>query len=388
MKLLIISPQASPLLTDAARVFRHIGYELQKRGHTVEYYLPKEAFSPLFQQTAELEQAIRIAPDIAQACRHKRYDMVIAPQAIGWCLSTFRKWLLPRKTKVASWHSGQTEFILDRAADYPAMLPLNPSPFQKFLTGLNSWGMRQAFKTQDGFFFTSIEERDWVQKRYPLESRKAIYLPNGVSNAFYFPERYGQTSATLKLLSVGPLPSHSKCLPATFTQLNQQNPELQLTLVNSGQPAEDLLQHFPPDMHASITIILEADEKALIAIYRAHDILILPTAVPGPPLTLLEGMASGLPVITSKGIGRQDLITHYQNGLLIPPEDANALLQALNHLLENPELCKQLGEAAYETASLYYTWRQVSDIFEEKLRQILHNKLPLPDWMIVTSNIK
>jgi|GEM_PF-2316697 len=383
MKLLIISPQANAPMTDAARVFLNIGYELQKRGHSVSYYLPRETASPLFRQTAELEEAIRIAPDIAQECRHKRYDVVIAPHAIGWCLATFRKWFLPRKTKIVSWHSGQTEFVAERAPETVKCL----SPRHHFIHGLNCWATRQAIKTQDGFFFTSLEERDWTQKRYPLESRKALYLPNGVSTAFFFPERHEREEGNQRLLSVGHWPSGVQYLSAAFTSLHAQYPTLQLSIVNAHAPADMLLQSFPPNTHERIRMIPDADEKTLTGLYQAHDILILPPSTLGPPLTLLEGMASALPIVASNGIGCQDLISHYQNGLLIPPNDENALIQALSHLLDNPELCRQLGLAAHETASLYYTWRQVSDIFEEKLRQILHNKLPLPDWMIVTSHV-
>ncbi len=383
MKLLIISPQANAPMTDAARVFLNIGYELQKRGHSVSYYLPRETAAPLFRQTAELEAAIRIAPEIAQECRHKRYDMVIAPHAVGWCLSTFRKWLLPRKTKMVSWHSGQAEFVSERTPETVNRL----SPFHNFLHGLNCWATRQAIKTQDGFFFTSLEERDWAQKRYPLESRKALYLPNGVSAAFYFKERHERTGETQNLLSVGHWPANAQCLSAAFTSLHAQYPALQLSIVNPLHPSDALLQTFPQNVHEHIRIVPDADEKTLIGLYQAHDILILPPSTQGPPLTLLEGMASALPIVASNGIGLQDLISHYQSGLLIPPNDENALIQALSHLLDNPELCRQLGQAAHETASLYYTWRQVSDIFEEKLRQILHNKLPLPDWMIVTSHV-
>jgi glycosyltransferase involved in cell wall biosynthesis len=385
MKLLIISPQANQPTTDAFQVFRNIGFELQKRGHSVDYYLPPANPKTLNPNTNYFEQAIRIAPNISQACKQKRYDIIIAPNASGWCLATFRKWLLPRKTKIVSWYSGQLAFIQDVQ---PTILShqKKSSPFTRWAEHLHDWIDRHTIKTQDGCFLSSVEERDWVHKKYPLESRKAIYLPNGASSVFYYPERYEQFQSAQKLLVMGTWQFDQPILDTVLIDLLKQTPNLQLSLLQPDCETETILKNIPQELHSAIRILPQVDEKTRIALYRDHDILILPNTPSGPPLILLEALASGLPIIATDGIGRKELIRHYENGLLIPPHDSNALKQSLNHLLENPELCRQLGEAAYETASLYYTWRQVSDIFEEKLRQILHNKLPLPDWMIVTSN--
>lgn len=69
--------------------------------------------------------------------------------------------------------------------------------------------------------------------------------------------------------------------------------------------------------------------------YRSSDLFVLPTLSDGFALTQLEAMAHGLPVITTPNCG--EVVTDGVDGLIVPASDSNALAEALQLLLQNPD---------------------------------------------------
>jgi glycosyltransferase involved in cell wall biosynthesis len=77
------------------------------------------------------------------------------------------------------------------------------------------------------------------------------------------------------------------------------------------------------------------------------DVLVVPSLVPeGFGLTVVEGMAAGLPVIAPDAGGPAELISDDVDGVLVPPRDTAALASALRHLAADPDERHRLGEAA------------------------------------------
>ena len=69
----------------------------------------------------------------------------------------------------------------------------------------------------------------------------------------------------------------------------------------------------------------------------------------GIPVALMEAMASGAAVVGTTVSGLPELIEHEVSGLLVPPNDAAALAEAIARLLDDPALRRRLGEAARQT---------------------------------------
>lgn len=82
-------------------------------------------------------------------------------------------------------------------------------------------------------------------------------------------------------------------------------------------------------------------------LYAAVDIVALPSYYrEGLPTALTEAAACGLPLITTDMPGCREVVTDGEDGLLIPPRDADALANAVARLLDSPALARQLGAAA------------------------------------------
>jgi glycosyltransferase involved in cell wall biosynthesis len=109
---------------------------------------------------------------------------------------------------------------------------------------------------------------------------------------------------------------------------------------------------------------LRDDVAALLA---GCDVFCLPSSAEGLPIVVLEAMAAGRPVVASAVGGTPELVVDGVTGLLVPPEDAVALADALSSLLGDADWSRALGEAGRERVrrefSLRATTARVIDLY-------------------------
>ena len=435
MKLLIISPSPDHPPRDAFRLFRALSEALSKRGHTVDYYIepgPAGAHQATRSFTPDAWQTVRrglgLLTRISGACRQRQYDFILTAGTLGWALAAMRQWLLPGQTRLLAWHGGHTALQRygsqghgrDRASsvhsadkteteikaktepqpqpqpqsDTETAIPNHASSHQTSSTsqnsraaGLHNWLCQQVLTTHDAHFFNTTEAPLRVLAEHPqINPKHLLYLPSGVGKVFYYPQRHPapeSASSDLptrqsapRLLLLGPWASDSLHLAESLRRVQQTHPNLQLTVAQAGIQGEALCAALPPPCQNTLTLLPSVSEAARIALFQQHDLYLQPAALEGGvPLSLLEAMAGSLPVIAEEAPGLRDVIQHYENGLLIPAQDANALEQSITHVLERPDLARTLGEAAYDHVTHYATWRQIADIFEDRLFQMLQNRL-------------
>lgn len=107
-------------------------------------------------------------------------------------------------------------------------------------------------------------------------------------------------------------------------------------------------------------------------LYASVDIVTLPSYYrEGVPTSLTEAAACGLPLITTDMPGCREVVTDGDDGLLIPPRDAEALASAIARLLDSPELAKRLGDAARAKALALFDERIVIQRTLEVYRALL-----------------
>jgi glycosyltransferase involved in cell wall biosynthesis len=81
-------------------------------------------------------------------------------------------------------------------------------------------------------------------------------------------------------------------------------------------------------------------------VYHKAHCLLLPSRAEGLSNVLLETMAFEMPVIATRISGTVDVIDHEKDGILIPPEDPEALANAMEFVIKNPEKSYHLGKSA------------------------------------------
>ncbi len=115
------------------------------------------------------------------------------------------------------------------------------------------------------------------------------------------------------------------------------------------------------------TGLLEDVRPALSAL----DLLLSTSRFEGLPLTLLEAMATSVPVVATAVGGVPELITHDQNGVLVESADATSLAEAVALLLEQPDRRRRLARAARATVAERFSSRAMQRRLEELYLQVL-----------------
>ncbi|HEY3235154.1 MAG TPA: glycosyltransferase family 4 protein [Polyangiaceae bacterium] len=99
-------------------------------------------------------------------------------------------------------------------------------------------------------------------------------------------------------------------------------------------------------------------------LYRRISVYVQPSVTEGFGIPILEAMAHGRPVIASEGAGGAEVLTHGEDGFVVPRRDPDAIAKHLRWFKENPEKIAQMGFNARETAKKY-TWEAVRSRYVE-----------------------
>ena len=149
-------------------------------------------------------------------------------------------------------------------------------------------------------------------------------------------------------------------MAVAFTRLAGSYPELQLQVLGAGVPEKNVQEDFPENIRSRISCVQGSNETETAAIFDAADVYILPSLFEGTPLTLIEAMMSGMPIVTTAASGMKDVINDGENGLLIPIRSPEALVCAVERLIKDESLRSRLGSMARSNALEHYTWDKVA----------------------------
>ena len=97
-----------------------------------------------------------------------------------------------------------------------------------------------------------------------------------------------------------------------------------------------------------ISLLGNLEREKLNEVYLNSDIFVLSSKWEGFPNVLLEAMSYGLPVVSTKVSGAEDLIEDGKSGFLVPVGDVKKLEEAILKLATDCDLRKRMGEAARE----------------------------------------
>jgi glycosyltransferase involved in cell wall biosynthesis len=113
--------------------------------------------------------------------------------------------------------------------------------------------------------------------------------------------------------------------------------------------------------------------------YAAFDAMILPSINEGTPVSAIEALAAGRPVVATRVGGVPDVVREGEDGFLVDPGDVQALADALETLARDPALRERLGAAGRERVIPRYRVSRLIDDVDAVYRELLTDQgLPLP----------
>jgi glycosyltransferase involved in cell wall biosynthesis len=158
--------------------------------------------------------------------------------------------------------------------------------------------------------------------------------------------------------------------------LRPHHPGLRVVFAGDGPEAADLRRHAEqmqlPASAIEFSGWVDPDEKARLLANASC--LVLPSHREGLPLSVLEAMSCGVPVVATHVGGIPEAIRDGVEGLLVAPKDPAALADAVGRVLDEPALGTRLADAAARRASNEYTpaslTQQVASLYDEMLERL------------------
>ena len=144
-----------------------------------------------------------------------------------------------------------------------------------------------------------------------------------------------------------------------FKIIHDAVPLARLTIAGTGPELaqlQDLTQTL--DIASAVTFTGRVDNEEMPKLYHNADIMLNPTLADNMPISILESLASGVPVVSTNVGGIPYLVQHEKTALLVPEKNPSAMASAVLSLLNDSEQVAKLRQSGIELVS-QYTWPHV-----------------------------
>ena len=210
----------------------------------------------------------------------------------------------------------------------------------------------------------------------PALWHKLDIAPLGVDPQRFRPQAGARAPGPFRMLCVGRLaPAKGQhVLVSALRLLRDAGHDATLTIVGDGPDRASLERAVDAaGLRMCVEFTGALNQAQVHARYAQADVFVLPSFAEGIPVVLMEAMASGLPCVSTRITGIPELIRSDDEGLLVPPSDAQALARALSGLIADPARRRCIGAAARVRVERdYHLGRNVSrlsSLFLQRLEQ-------------------
>lgn len=194
----------------------------------------------------------------------------------------------------------------------------------------------------------TLNKEDY-DKAKKFNAKKVEYVPGVGVNIKKFSEVYidinlkrkeiGLTEDSFMILSVGELNKNKNQEVVIRALARLKNKKINYVLCGQG-PLEDYLIELGKELGICEQVHFLGFRYDIPELCKAADLFAFPSYREGLSLSLMEAMASGLPVICSNIRGNTDLIEDGKGGYLVKPDDIDGFVTAINNVNQNDKLCE------------------------------------------------
>ena len=240
------------------------------------------------------------------------------------------------------------------------------SPFSA--TQRDQWVERErhAYRGALHIFTRSRLVRESIIRDYGILPEKVTVIGGGV-NFTPLPEAGSYSDGEPVVLFLGKefQRKGGDILLEAFAQVRKEIPSARLRMVTNGPIPAGL----PLD---GVEVVTPTWDRARVArLYQEADLFVLPSRLETWGDVLIEAMAYGLPCIGVRSDAMEEIISDGETGLLVPPQDSEALAEALIQILRDPYTRAQMGQAGRQRVESFFTWDSVVDRMSGSLNSLL-----------------
>ena len=213
----------------------------------------------------------------------------------------------------------------------------------------------------------SPEVRNTIVSFYGLKEEKVPMIYNGVDLGKCLPKADYSLSKPAVLLHIGRFneQKNHKGLLEAFVKILKNHPDCCLNLIGDGELLEETMQ-YADSLGIREKVSFLGNRTNVYPFLQEADLFLLPSKFEGMPMTIIEAMGTGLPVVASAVGGVPDMLTNRESGMLVSCEP-EALADAVCALLESEQLRQSLGTTAKiksEQFSAGYMAKAYSEVYK------------------------
>ena len=259
----------------------------------------------------------------------------------------------------------------------------------EWLSQMDREKVARQLESVDAVIGVSNHITSLFQRAFPEYPGITATAYNGVDADFFKPIAVRRIATTPRVLWVGRVSPEKgvHTLLDAFAQVVRKLPEAQLDLVGSRSVlpvgrlvglsddplVEALSRFYDGSMGGEYQAVLEAQVRRLgldrnvrfvggmphselVAAYQTADLVVNPSVSESFGITIVEGMACGVPVVGTRVGGMLETVIHGETGLLVEPEQPDALAEAMITILSDRRLAVAMSQAGRARAVAQFSW--------------------------------
>jgi glycosyltransferase involved in cell wall biosynthesis len=208
-----------------------------------------------------------------------------------------------------------------------------------------------AERTRVVYLGVPLEEFSYARSRADVEAaRRALGIPEGT---------FAIGTVTRLMPSKG-----NEFLVQATRQVIEALPDARVYIIGEGELQADL-EAQATSLGLGDRLVFTGFRRDVAEALTALDLVVFPSLWEGTPLTVLETLAMGKPIVATDADGLQDVLTHGRDAVMVPRRDSKALADAMIELARNPAERERLAAHAKKTGAQYDI-----DLFVKKMERL------------------
>ena len=373
---------ASDLVEDrhsgAAGSVLAIGDALQRLGHEVDYiwhdpkarWLPQHALSQLFELPRRQLRAVR------QRLVVQTYATVIISQPYAYLTYEHLAKIYPTTAFLNRTHGWEERvYAAYDKYEWDGSQRVGRRVASRAVRAALSRACSRTVASCDGLIAPSSRCGEFIRTRFDAYSDKVAVIPYGIDVSVLEERPPRPRNTPPAVLYVGNYLGlkGAGVLRQVLAKVARLHPDVRVTFVVDEAGVTLVERDYRATFGARLEVRSWVDREALGQIYRAHDILIVPSLFEGFGKVWMEAMAEGTCVVAFAEGGLQDVARHEEHALLCDTGDTETLTALLNRALNDLDASQQLGRRAQEQVRLF-TWERHANETERFVQRTLAKK--------------
>lgn len=204
---------------------------------------------------------------------------------------------------------------------------------------------RKYFPKAGGFVFQTEEQRSFYTF---LPNVKKVIIPNPIEDITTQPYKGVRRKEIVNFCRLVPV-KNIPLLVEAFAKLSKEYPDYNLTVYGEGWH-EKAIKRSISEFGVEDKVFVKPFAKNVLDLVRDSAMFVTSSDREGISNSMLEAMAIGLPVISTDcpAGGARMVIKPYENGILVPVRDSEAMYKAMKYMIDNPNEAEKMGQNAVE----------------------------------------